>query len=119
MLSFSQYLTEKPLTIKQRLARSRTMKRLAPKIAMKRKQAANRRADPEKLKTRAHKKAIDVIRKKILKDKDYNSLSYPEKASLEKKVQSKKSAIKKIEKKLLPQIKKAESERLKAKSKTT
>lgn len=119
MISFSEYLVEKPLTIKQRLQRSRTMKRLAPKIARKRKQAANRRANPEKLKVRAHKKAIDIVRKKILKDKDYNSLSYPEKAALEKKVLAKKSAIKKIEKKLLPQIKKAESERLKTKSETS
>jgi hypothetical protein len=36
MMSFKEYLIEKPLTPQQRLKRSRIMERLAPKIAMKR-----------------------------------------------------------------------------------
>jgi len=106
-------LTEKPLTPKQRIDRSRLMKRLAPKMALKRKLAAKKKASPDKLKKRAQKKAIDIIRAKFLKDKNYNTMSYGEKMSVDKKVQAKKGAIKKIAKKLLPQMKKAEEERIK------
>tara|TARA_R110000772_G_scaffold252521_1_gene367941 strand:+ start:635 stop:1012 length:378 start_codon:yes stop_codon:yes gene_type:complete len=112
MMTFSQFLIEKPLTPQQRIARSRQMKKLAPKLAMKRKMAAKKKAPPEKLKKRAQAKARDIIRKKFIKDKNYNSMSYGEKISVDKKVQAKSAAIKKIARKLLPGIKKAESDRL-------
>jgi hypothetical protein len=112
MISFSTFLIEKPLTPQQRIQRGRVMKRLAPKLAMKRKIAAKKKASPDKLKKRAQVKARDIVRAKFLKDKDYNSLSYAEKLSIDKKVESKKALLKKIAKKLLPQIKKAEAERL-------
>lgn len=112
MISFSTFLIEKPLTPQQRIQRGRVMKRLAPKLAMKRKIAAKKKASPDKLKKRAQVKARDIVRDKFLKDVDYNSLSYAEKLSIDKKVESKKAILKKIAKKLLPQIKKAEAERL-------
>ena len=112
-MSFSQFLIEKPLTPQQRIARGRQMKRLAPKMAIKRKMAAKKKAPTEKLKKRAQAKARDIIRKKFIKDKNYNSMSYGEKMAIDKKVQAKSAAIKKIARKLLPGIKKAESERLK------
>ena len=111
-MTFSQFLIEKPLTPQQRIARSRQMKKLAPKLAMKRKMAAKKKAPPEKLKKRAQAKARDIIRKKFIKDKNYNSMSYGEKISVDKKVQAKSTDIKKIARKLLPGIKKAESDRL-------
>ena len=89
------------------------MKRLAPKLARKRKMAAKKKASPEKLKKRALAKARDLLRAKFLKDKNYNSLSYGEKLSIDKKLSGKTLRIKKIAKKLLPKIKKAEAERLK------
>lgn len=113
MKTFKEYLVEKPLTPAQRIARSRQMKRLAPKLKMKRKLAAKKKAPPEKLKKRAQAQARDIIRKKFIKDKDYSSMSYGEKIAIDKKVQAKSAAIKKIAKKLLPGIKKAEAERLK------
>ena len=112
-MTFSQFLIEKPLTPQQRIARSRQMKRLAPKLAMKRKMAAKKKAAPEKLKKRSQAQARDIIRKKFIKDKNYNSMSYGEKIAVDRNVQAKSAAIKKIAKKLLPGIKKAESERLK------
>lgn len=115
MKSFTEYLVEKPLTPQQRIARGRLMKRLAPKLAMKRKLATKKKASPEKLKKRALAKARDVLRAKYLKDKDYNSLSYGEKLSIDKKLSGKTMLIKKIAKKLLPKIKKAEAERLEKK----
>jgi len=113
MIGFKEYLSEKPLTPQQRIQRGRIMKRLAPKIAMKRKIAMKKKADPERLKTRAMKQARDAVRAKFVKGKSYQELSYAEKIQLDKKVEKKQALIKKIAKKLLPKIKKAEAERVK------
>lgn len=113
MIGFKEYLSEKPLTPQQRIQRGRIMKRLAPKIAMKRKIAMKKKATPEKLKVRAMKQARDVVRAKFVKGKSYQELSYAEKIQLDKKVEKKQALIKKIAKKLLPKIKKAEVERIK------
>lgn len=113
MIGFKEYLTEKPLTPQQRIQRGRIMKRLAPKLAMKRKIAMKKKATPEKLKTRALKQARDAVRAKFVKGKSYDELSYAEKIQLDKKVATKQALIKKIAKKLLPKVKKAEAERVK------
>lgn len=113
MISFKEYLVEAPLTPQQRLQRKRLMKRLAPKMAMKRKLAAKKKASPEKLMKRAEKKARDIVRAKFLgKDKKYNDLSMAAKIQLDKKVETKKALIKKIAKKLMPKVKAAEVQRL-------
>ena len=44
MITFKEYLIEKPLTPQQRMKRARVMKRLAPKIQMKRKIAMKKKA---------------------------------------------------------------------------
>jgi len=113
MMSFSQFLIEKPLTPKQRIQRGRLMKRLAPKMAMKRKITAKKKASPEKIKQRAIKQAKDIIRNKLAKDQDYNKMSYAAKIALDKKVEKKSAVIKKLSKKLIPKVKKAETERIK------
>ncbi len=112
MTSFKEFLTEKPLSIQQRRERGRVMKRLSKKLAQKRKIASKKKASPEKLKTRSMKKARDVVRAKLLKGKSYNSLSQSEKIQVDKKVEKKQALIKKVAKKLLPKLKKAEAERL-------
>ena len=48
-----------------------------------------KKGNPEKLKKREQKKAVDFIAKKILKDKDRSDLGQAGKASLEKKIKSK------------------------------
>lgn len=107
-------LSEKPLSVSARRARGRMMKRLAPKLAMKRAKALKKKASPEKLALRAKKAAKDIIRGKILKDKKYNDLAPAQKINVDKQVEKKTAAIAKIAKKLLPSIKKAEKERLAA-----
>jgi len=59
------------------------------------------------------KQARDVVRAKFVKGKSYQELSYAEKIQLDKKVEKKQALIKKIAKKLLPKIKKAEAQRVK------
>ena len=107
-------LSEKPLTPSQRRARGRIMKRLAPKIARKKAIAMKKKASPEKILKRAEKAAKEIIRNKILKDKKYQDLEAGQKAVVDKKVEKKKAAIKKIAKKILHKIKKKEVERLKS-----
>jgi hypothetical protein len=111
MITFKEYLIEKPLTPQQRIARSRVMKRLAPKLALKRKLAAKKKASPEKIKARARKQAIDMVRAKFSKNK-YNSLSFSAKAQIDRKVEAKKGLVDKLTKKLIPKVKRAEAERL-------
>jgi len=110
-----QTLSEKPLTPQQRRERGRQMKRLAPKIARKKKIAMKKKASPEKLIGRAEKAAKEIIRNKLVKGKKYADLPFAQRELIDKKVEKKKDAIKKIAKKLLPKIRKQEVERLKKK----
>jgi hypothetical protein len=113
MKTFKDYLIEKPLTPSQRVARSRQMKRLMPKIKKKREIAMRKKASPAQLKIRSQKKATDIIRKKFVPDgQDYASMSFAQKIQLDKKVEKKKGAIKKIARKLMPKMKRAEAERV-------
>ena len=106
----------KPLTIQQRVARGRLMKKLAPKMARARKMKAKRMADPNQLKIRAQKAAIAAVRKKVAGQKGvkYAELSPNDKMNVDKMVQKKSALIAKLAKKQLPKIRKAEQERLKA-----
>jgi hypothetical protein len=101
-----------------RMRKSRMMKTKGKQIARKRKIAMKRKASPEKLKTRAVKKARDIITKKILKDKSKSSLSIAGKEKLEKKLNKKKAVIARIAKKLLPKVRSAEAERIKKRGET-
>ena len=100
------------MTKMARMKRSRMMKVKGKQIARKRKLAMKRKADPEKLKTRAMKKARDMVAKKLLKDKDKSDLSISGKENLEKRLAKKKAVIAKIAKRILPKVRKAENERL-------
>ena len=67
-----------------------------------------------KLKQRARKAAIKIIRKKVAGQKgvNYANLNPGEKMLIDKKVEKKKAAIEKIAKRLLPQVRKQELSRL-------
>jgi predicted kinase len=107
-------LTEAPLTLAQRRKRARIMKRYAPKIAAARKRMSRRKANMETLKRRARKKAISIIRKKVAgaRGKSYAEMTPGEKIMIDKKVAKRQAAIERIAKKLVPQVRKAEAERL-------
>ena len=103
---------DEALSIAQRNKKSRIMKAKGKMIARKRALAMKKKASPEKMKSRSMKQARDLLTKKILKDKSKADLSQSGKEALEKKLDKKKAIIKKIAKKLLPKIKKAETERM-------
>ena len=108
---------DEALSIAQRNKKSRIMKAKGKQIARKRAIAMKKKANPEKLKKRAQKKAREILTKKILKDKSKNDLSQSGRESLEKKLDKKKALIKKIAKKILPKVKAAETERMAKKNK--
>jgi len=107
---------KKPLTIQQRMKIGRRMKRLAPKLVRARKRAAKKMANTEKLMKRAQKAAIKLARKKVAGKKGlaYAKLSPGEKISVDKMVSKRYTSdrIKKIAKKLMPKVRKAEVQRL-------
>ena len=105
----------KPLTISQRKAIGRRMKRLAPKMQRLKKMKAKKMAGTDVIKKRANKAAIAVIRKKVAGDrgKNYANLPPSDKIQVDKLVQKKSALIPKLAKKLLPKIRKAEIARLK------
>ena len=105
-------LMDEALTIAQRLKRGRVMRMKGSIIAKKRAIAMKKRAPSEVIQKRALKKARDVLTKKILNNKDRKDLGYGELDQLDKKLDKKKAVIKKIAKKMLPQLKKAEKERI-------
>ena len=95
-----------------RMKKARMMKVKGKQIARKRKLAMKRKANPEKLKKRAAKKARDIVAKKLLKNKSKSDLSISGKENLEKRLAKKKGVIAKIAKRILPQVRKAENEQL-------
>lgn len=103
---------EEALTLHQRVKRSRIMKAKSKIIARKRKIALRKRAGVEKIKQRANKAARKIIQDKLLKNRDKDELSFTGRERLEKMVDKKQPLIKKIAKKLLPAMRKKESERL-------
>jgi len=119
MKSFKEFNdANEALTISQRQKRKASFRKNKAKIMIARKKAAKKMASPEKLKSRAEKQARNLIIKKILKNKSKNDLSFAARGELEKKVAKKSAAIKKIAKKLLPMVKKADRAKMKNKNKT-
>ena len=97
--------TYEALTPKQRMKMKIAFKKNKAKIALGRKKAAKKLASPDQLKKRAEKQARNLLLKKILKDRSKDDLSFAHKQEIEKKLDKKKGAIKKIAKKLLPTVK--------------
>ena len=105
------------LTPAQRFKKSQQMRRLKGKIARARKLALKRPSSPEKLQQRAQRHARNLIRKKFIKGKNYNELSFAEKQAVEKRMQGKGALINRIAMRVKPKLKKLEQERLRNQNK--
>lgn len=102
----------RPMSIAERLKRAQTMKRYAKRIEIARERAALRRASPEKIRERARKKALEIIRARIIKNKEYSSLSPTEKNAVDIRLMGiPASVMDRITRKLIPVVKKTEAER--------
>ena len=104
----SEEVTDEALTVTQRLARSRQMKKYKSKLKLGRQRAAKRIASKEKLEKRARKKAREMILKKLTKDIPKSDLTFARRQELEKRLDKMKPRIDRIAKKMLPQVRKAE-----------
>ena len=98
----------------ERKKRSIQMKRNAKKIARKRKISLKKPSSPEKLKARARKHAIKILRKKFVKGQNYDDLNFAQKEKIERLIQKKKAVVDKLAVRLIPKLKKLEQERLKS-----
>ena len=104
-------MQDEALDIQQRRARARTMKKNKAKIAMGRKRSMRRMADPERLKKRARKQAINTVFKKLSKGVDKSDLPPARRQEIEKRLEKMKPRIDRIARKLLPQVRKKELQR--------
>jgi hypothetical protein len=95
----------------------RNISRAAKRTAKKRTRAKERKKKLVKntgaIKKMAQKEARNKIRKKLIKDRDWNSLSVSERERVEKQLKKKSKVIAKIVKKILPKMRKKEMERVK------
>ena len=116
-MGLKQFIESAPateaLTMQQRLARARSLKKNKAKIAIGRKKAARKIADMENLKKRARKQARNLLLKKITKDIPKGELSFARRQSIEKQLDKKKAVVDKIAKKLLPKVRQAEIQKKK------
>ena len=104
------------LNLAQRRKRAIAFRRAKARILRGRKIAQRRMASKDKLKVRARKKAIQLIRRRVAgaKGLDYANLTPAEKEQIDKRVAQRKGAIAKIASRLMPKVTKSERERLKA-----
>ena len=101
------------ISLQQRRKMSLVAKRTAKKRARSRARKKKIMKNLPRLRKTAQKAARNKIRNKIIKDRDWNSLSFKERERVEKLIDKKKNLIKKLSIRLLPQIRKKEMERLK------
>jgi len=109
----NEEVAQEALTVQQRMAKSRQMKKLAPKIAIGRKRAARKMANMDTLKKRARKAARNIILKKLTKDIPKDELSMSRRQDIEKRLDKMKPKIDKLAQKVLPKVRKKELERKK------
>jgi hypothetical protein len=93
------------------------MKRYHGKIEAARKRAQKRRASPEKIKDRAQKKALSILRDRLSRTRSYGEMSPAEKLALDQRLtRIPQSVINRIATKQIPIVRKAEAERFAAMS---
>jgi len=99
--------TDEALSMASRRKRSRDMRKNKNKLKIGRARMSKRIANPERIKKRARKQAIDTIYKKLTKGIPRKDLTPGKKAELEKRIQKMKPRVNRITRKLLPQVRKA------------
>lgn len=108
----------KALTALQRLHRAQVIRRIQPKLKMARERAQSRRADDKKIAVRAMRQARDIARTRVAGNsgRKYEELSAGEKIQIDKRLETKVGLIRRIAKRLIPVVRKAESVRFAAHS---
>jgi hypothetical protein len=99
------------LTFQQRLSRAREMRRIEPKVYRGQIRYQDRVPSESRLKTRAERMARNVIKMKI-SHTPYDQMSIPEKIMVDKILERKQQAIKRLAQRLLPKVRKMSIQRI-------
>lgn len=106
---------DEALTMTQRLKKSRQMKRYKSKLKLGRERAMRKTADTGRIKRRASKHARMQLFKKLSKGKSPSELPFAKRQEIEKRLDKMKDRIERMAKKMVPQVRKLEKERKRAK----
>jgi hypothetical protein len=99
--------TDEALSLAARRKRSRDMRKNKNKLKVARSRAMKRVANPERIKKRARKQAVNMIYKKLTKGMSRSDLTAAKKAELEKRIAKMKPRVNRLTRKILPQVRKA------------
>ena len=99
------------LTFQQRLVRSRQMRRIEPKVYRGQIRYQDRVPSQSRLEKRAERMARNLIKMRI-SHTPYDQMSIPEKIMIDKILEKKQKAIKKLAQRLLPKIRKISMQRI-------
>lgn len=107
---------DEALNIQQRQKRAIIMRRYKSKIERAREVAKHKVASEQNIRKRSYAQARQIFRKRLAGDHgaEYEKLGPSEKIAIDKMLDSKGKAIKKLALRLIPRVKKAEYERLKS-----
>ena len=112
--SFNAAELMEALSRQARIRRKYKMLQIMPKIKLGLKKSKERRATMDKLRERAHKMAMKMLKQKFA-HKPISDMSMADKERVEKILQSKKSLIARLTMKLIPVVRKIEQNRFKNK----
>ena len=107
----SEDLDEAVLTLSQRLKRRSQMRRNKSRIRLGQKRALSRKASNKVIARRSKRVAIKLLRKRILRGKKYQDLSYASRAAVDRQIARRKGAIARIAKRIEPKLRQAEGRR--------
>jgi len=100
------------LSVQSRRKMAKAAKRTAKKRARKRKLKEKRRKGKKELVKKANKAAIAKVRAKLIKGMKWSDVPFMQREKIDAKIKKKKKRIAQIAKKMMPQMQKAEKERL-------
>ena len=110
---FVELMNERQISMDTRRKMQRTARRTASRRAKARKRKAKFKKSPEQLKVKADKEAKMMMRTKLSGGDSWGKMRLTQRAKIDKLLQKKSGKIKKMAKKLLPQVRRQEMERLK------
>ena len=111
---YVEVIERAPLTFMQRIKKARQMKRLAPRLARMRKIKKFRMAPLKRLQFRARQAALKFLRKRLAgkKGEQYRSLPTSQKINIDKMIAKRGGMIDKFAKRLMPIVRKKETQRI-------
>lgn len=112
VLSIESDLLLTEISAQNRRKLSRRMKRTAKKRARSRKRKEKQRKSKTQLAAKAKKEAIKKVRQKLIKGMKWEDLPFMQREKIDAKIKKKQKIIARIAKRMMPNMHKAEKERL-------